>query len=353
MPTRDLHDKPFDEKTKTKLAIYRGYLQAWLQVFLHTPAYHGKPLHFFDFFCGPGQDPNGVLGSPLILVDELLKQRSLIQEGRHDVKIFFNDKNKTKVHQLEVRCSERNLPWKIRFESLEFLEAFNKAREEFGAGPSLVFIDQNGVKHITRAVFAVLTHADTTDFLFFTASSFKWRFGDLLAPELAFPDGVSYLEVHRVLADLYRTWAPKNVYIGHFSIKKARNIYGLIFGSQHWRGLQKFLEIVWKLDAQCGEADYELEPDIGQCSFDFEGGGILVKKRKVELFQDKLAELISAGKFRDDEAVALYCLVNGFLPRVSKDVYICLRDQGVLKNSRATFPRSSVAAMKASRMLEL
>ena len=236
---------------------------------------------------------------------------------------------------------------------MEFQGAFEKAREEFGAGPSLVFIDQNGVKHITKAVFEVLTQADTTDFLFFTASSFKWRFGDLLAPEIAFPDQVSYLEVHRVLADLYRDWAPRNFYIGHFSIKKAPNIYGLIFGSQHWRGLQKFLEIAWKLDAQCGEADYELEQDTDQAVIDFEFGGMVFKKRKVEIFQDKLLDLISAGKLKTDEAVVLHCLVNGFLPRISKNVYIRLRNDGVLKNAKTTFPRSSVEALKAPRRLEL
>jgi hypothetical protein len=353
MPARDLHDKPFDEGTKTKLAIYRSYIRAWLQVFLHATPYSGKEFHFFDFFCGPGQDSNGVLGSPLILIDELLRERVLIEERRHEVKILFNDKDKSKVRKLEFLCAERSLPWKIRFESLEFQGAFEKAREEFGAGPSLVFIDQNGVKHITKAVFDVLTQADTTDFLFFTASSFKWRFGDLLAPEIAFPDQVSYLEVHRVLADLYRDWAPRNFYIGHFSIKKAPNIYGLIFGSQHWRGLQKFLEIAWKLDAQCGEADYELEEDTDQAVIDFEFGGMVFKKRKVEIFQDKLVDLISAGKLKTDEAVVLYCLVNGFLPRVSKNVYIRLRNDGVLRNAKTTFPRSSVEALKAPRRLEL
>ena len=39
------------------------------------------------------------------------------------------------------------------------------------------------------------------------------------------------------------------MFIGHFSIKKKANIYGLVFGSHHWRGMQKFLEIVKVTDA--------------------------------------------------------------------------------------------------------
>ena len=197
MPIRDLHNKPFDEGTKTKLAIYRSYIQAWLQVFLHAPKYLGKPLQFFDFFCGPGQDSNGEPGSPVILLQELSQVRSLIEERRHEVRIFFNDMDKRKVTALKQHCADRAFPWQPRFESLEFRDAFANVRHEFTAGPTLVFIDQNGMKHITKAVFETLVQGGIVDFLFFTASSFKLRFGDLLAPEIKIPNSVSYLEIHQ------------------------------------------------------------------------------------------------------------------------------------------------------------
>jgi len=350
MPERDLHGRPFDEATKTKLVIYRSYIRAWLQVFLHAEAFRGKPLQFFDFFCGPGEDATGEPGSPLILLNELLAQRASLEARGHEIRIFFNDKDVKKIQSLKRLCSERSIPWPIRFESLEFADAFNKVRQEFGAAPSLVFIDQNGVKHITKTVFNVLTQAETTDFLFFTASSYKWRFGDLLAPDITFPEGVSYLEVHRLLADKYREWAPHDMFIGHFSIKKESNIYGLIFGSHHWRGMQKFLEIAWKLDGACGEADYAMELDTVQGVMDFEKGTTGFKKRKVELFQEKLVNLIKSQVLTTDKAVFLHCLVNGFLPRVAKDVYIRLRDANLLRNSRTTFPRFSADVMKPRKL---
>lgn len=351
MPIRDLHDKPFDEGTKTKLAIYRSYVQAWLQVFLHAPKYLGKPFQFFDFFCGPGQDSEGEPGSPNILIDELLKQRALIEQRGHEVRVFFNDKDETKVQILKELCDRKGLSWKPQFASLEFQEAFSLVNHKFDAGPSLVFIDQNGVKHITRAVFGELTRSATTDFLFFTASSFKWRFRDLIAPEIEFPEDVSYLEVHRVLADRYREWAPKNVFIGHFSIKKEPNIYGLIFGSHHWRGMQKFVDIVWKLDAKCGEANYEMEAEAAQGQMFFEQGRTGFKKRKIEAFQEKLGQFIQFRGQTSDQDVFLYCLTNGFLPRVAKEVYERMRREEFLKNDRKNFPRYSDVVMKEPRSL--
>jgi hypothetical protein len=353
VPARDLHDKPFDEGTKTKLEIYRSYVRAWLQVFLHAEDFRGKPLQFFDFSCGPGQDSTGELGSPLILIEELLAEQARITERGHDIRIFFNDQDKAKIDNLKQLCAARSLPWQPRFESLDFTDAFRKAQSEIGKGPSVVFIDQSGVKHITRAVFNVLTQAGTTDFLFFTASSSKRRFGDLLAPEITLPKNVPYADVHRVVADKYREWAPMGIFIGHFSIKKKANIYGLVFGSGHWRGMQKFLEIAWKLDPKCGEADYEMEADTVQGQFYFDQGRPGFKKRKAELFQEKLAALIRSRELKTDAEVFLHCLTNGFLPSVARDVYIRLRDERVLKNAQAAFPRCFADVMKSPRRIEI
>jgi three-Cys-motif partner protein len=353
VPARDLHNKPFDEGTKTKLEIYRSYVCAWLQVFLHAEPFRRKPLQFFDFFSGPGEDSTGEPGSPLILVSELLAERTKIKDRGHAIRIFFNDQDVAKIDHLKRLCSTKSLPWQPRFESLDFGEAFKKVKSEIGVGPSLVFIDQSGVKHITRDVFNVLTQAGTTDFMFFTASSAKWRFGELLAPEIELPENIPYTDVHRVLADKYREWAPKGMFIGHFSIKKKSNIYGLVFGSHHWRGMQKFLEIAWKLDPACGEADYEMEADTAQGEMYFEQGKTGFKKRKVEVFQEQLAELITNRTLSTDKAVFLHCLINGFLPRVSKDVYTRLRDTGVLKNAKATFPRYSADSVESPRKIEI
>jgi three-Cys-motif partner protein len=104
VPVRDLHEKPFDEGTKTKLKIYRSYIRAWLQVFLHADAFRGNSLQFFDFFCGPGEDATGERGSPLILINELLAERRNIEQRSHEIRIFFNDKDPKKIQKLKRLC---------------------------------------------------------------------------------------------------------------------------------------------------------------------------------------------------------------------------------------------------------
>jgi len=143
------------------------------------------------------------------------------------------------------------------------------------------------------------------------------------------------------------------MFIGHFSIKKKSNIYGLVFGSHHWRGMQKFLQVVWKLDPACGEADYEMEADTAQGEMYFDEGRTGFKKRKVEVFQQQLSELITSGVLTTDKAVFLHCLTNGFLSGVAKDVYARLHKSNILRNSRPTFPRCSADVMKEPRKLQL
>ena len=354
MPVKDHHAKPFDEATLTKLSIYRGYVQAWLQVFLHTDKFQGKPLQFFDFFSGPGKDQSGIAGSPIILLEELQSQKQLIVASRRDIRIVFNDRDSSKIAALQKLCTASSYSWLPQYECLDFVQAFTKYAKQIGVGPSLVFLDQSGVTQITRKVFDDLACRPQTDIIFFTASSYKRRFGDLIAPEIEYPDDTEHVDAHRVFADTYRQWAPKDLLIGHFSIKKGSNIYGLVFGSHHWLGMLKFLEIAWNLDPDCGEADYEIEADCSQGLLDFNSGSAKFKMRKVEAFQADVVDLISKKRLTTDGEVVLHCIKNGVLAsRVAPLVYTQLRKSGVLQNDKSCQPRHSTDAIRQPRTLQL
>jgi len=66
--------------------------------------------------------------------------------------------------------------------------------------------------------------------------------------------------VHRILANAYPRWIPDEVdyFLGSFSIKKGANVYGLVFGSGHPRGIDKFLHVAWK---HGGDANFDIDKD--------------------------------------------------------------------------------------------
>ena len=69
--SRDIHKEAFDEGTQAKLAIFEDYLKEWLPVFLSKRDIFWNTINIFDFFAGPGSDPNGIKGTPLIITSEL------------------------------------------------------------------------------------------------------------------------------------------------------------------------------------------------------------------------------------------------------------------------------------------
>lgn len=268
MAANNHHEVAFDEGTRTKLLIYKKYIQAWLQVFIHSSVHRRSTLQIYDFFSGPGTDSEGTPGSPLILMNELAEQRESIAAAGHRVRVYFNDIDPSKISRLEQHCERRGYPWRPVFACKDFSVAFNDEIEGVGRGPSLVFMDQFGVKHVTEQVFRALAARPTTDLLFFIASDFKRRFGDLLSPELGISEeeieATPRHKIHRLIATHFKRWAPEGYHVGHFSIMKSGRIYGLVFGSRHWRGMEKFVKIAWKLDPECGDANFPIEAECDQ-----------------------------------------------------------------------------------------
>ncbi|ACB75580.1 three-Cys-motif partner protein TcmP [Opitutus terrae] len=341
MARYDHHDKPYDEGTRQKLRIYAAFLRAWIQVFLHTQAFPG-PLRFFDFFAGPGQDINGVSGSPMILMEELARHYDLIGSSNRGIEILFNDFKEKKARALSDLCAARRYPFVPRIESEDFFKSFEGHREEIGCSPSFVLLDQCGVKFVTKEIFQYLTTRPQTDMLFFFASSSQRRFSDQFANDLQIPTDTPYWEVHRRVADCYRAWAPLNYFVGQYSIKKGGNIYGLVFGSGHWLGMYKFLT------TDSGEeANYEIEAPLRQRDFFIE-----TKLTKLEKLEEELEHLIREHVLLSDGAVALHCVTQGVLPtKVAPTVYKRLRAKGVLGHSREQQPRSSDDAIRNPRPL--
>lgn len=341
----DHHAKPFDEATQTKLFIYKSYVQAWLQVFLHTRKFAGRTLRFFDFFSGPGVDRNGLKGSPMILLDEIAANRDLLEASGKSVEVYFNDSKRSKADALRRACGEYELPCSPRVDCKDFREAFEENVHLIGQGPSLVFLDQCGVKYVDRSTFEILANKPVTDILFFFASSFQRRFNEEFSNDLNVPMETPHSEVHRRVTEHYREWAPADYFLGDYSIKKGSNIYGLIFGSGSWYGMLKFLGIVWT-DALGGDANFPMEAEKAQADL-FEG----IQYTKLELLEQDLRRRILSGELRTDGQVALHCITKGVYPtKIAPLVYGKLRAEGSLGGGRL---RASEMAISEPRELVL
>ena len=336
MSPDDFHDKPFDEGTLTKLQIFELYAREWFPVFLAPEKPWRDAIHVFDFFAGPGTDCDNVLGSPLRLLRQLREYQSSEGWGKVRIHVHFYDEDPNKIAQLKenIVAHGLNLP-NVNFDiqPLRFDDAFSASAQTL-ADPQtakLVFIDQTGVAQVTPEVFRKLVNSPTCDFLFFLSSSTLHRFHDhpAIKQKIVRPD--DYYHVHRAALEYYRSLLPSDQkhYLALFSIKKGPNIYGLIFGSVHPLGIDKFLEVAWRKDEFSGEADFpinreNIRPD--QLLLPMSE----VQPSKITAFESELEELLRGGRLSNEVDVMRVCFEYGVKRQHARPVLTKLKREGVI-----------------------
>lgn len=336
---KKFYEKKFDHATQVKLDVFRLYLQQWLPVF----ASKGEEVSIYDFFAGPGEDATGNPGSSLIIVEELKRfcERYASSHPQVSARIVFNDieeehSETLKKNVYEVACGKSCC--KFEFSAKPFSESLDQhfARMQAPGSANLVFMDQFGIKEVTPEVVGKMAKCSRTDILFFISSSIVNRFIEV--PEIGSKFDIrsealrdkEYTVIHRYLCDYFREkLGDLQYYLAPFSIKKGGNIYGIIFGSGHILGLEKFLTVCWSLDKETGEANYNIDGDLS-----WGGHQSLFKElntiSKVDLFEKDLLDFISTSN-PDNIALNEFCLLKGFSPSKSNEVLRRMQSSGKIK----------------------
>lgn len=335
---KNINNKEFDEATKLKLKIFGESFEEWLPVFIHDR--YTSEVYIFDFFAGSGTDIENNLGSPLILLDKAKgENRKYCSKAQKPIKFFFNEgkirkSNKLKENtnvfiekcKIDNNCSD--CIYKYHILNYDFQDLFSqptlKNIFENKNIAKFVLLDQYGFSQINEDVFKQLISFPKTDFIFFISSSFINRFKEhpntkkhIDTSKISFNDRETK-EMHRAVAEYFRNLIPngKEYYLHHFSIKKGANYYGLIFGSNHTLGMEKFLKVCWKHDKQSGEANFNID-DNWEAGTIFAQLGENVKKDTVS---EKIKELIFSGKIIDNKTGLKYALINGCEPKLFTEV---------------------------------
>jgi three-Cys-motif partner protein len=331
------YDKKFDEGTLTKLQIFELYVQEWLPVFLSPEKPKWKEIHIFDFFAGPGADATGEFGSPLRILRQIKSFRSLAGFARTQIAVHFSDESSRKIETLKSNIQANSLEIsgvEPDIQPLSFSGAFKRAKAALASSSAakLVFADQFGVDQITDEVFQALVGFPTCDFLFFISSSTLHRFREHPAIRLKIKRPDDYYHVHHAILDFYRELLPKGVqyFLAPFSIKKGSNIYGIIFGSGHPLGMDKFLRVAWNTDTLNGEANCDIHRD------DILPGELLLpidefRPSKLTAFERDLEKAIRDGKCPTELEVIWKCFDHGVTRKHSKHVLAKLKKEGIIK----------------------
>lgn len=337
---KDFHGNPFGEGTQIKLWLYGKYINAWLPVFMtNSEKMRVNAIRIYDLMCGPGQDPNDLDGSPLILLKQIYRYFKCKATARTPIiKIHFNDESKDKIEHLRHLVSTQfpsDKRLEIHYTNEPVDQILPNIQHELSDKNSakFVFIDQCGIKELSSERVRALSEMPITDWLYFVASSTVHRFKEhpAITDKICIKEHCKRKHIHRKIAELCGEWTLcEDYYIVPFSIMKGSNIYGLIFGSKHPLGADKFLTACWIKDPAYGEANYNIEGEASCSNLQYS----LLPNTKVERFKNELIQSILSGNIKTNKEVFIFALKKGFTNKHSKEVLSKMKKDGTLKNSR-------------------
>lgn len=371
---KDMNKKAFDDATKLKLDIFGECFEEWLPVFNNNR--WTDSVYVFDFFAGSGRDSENNPGSPLVLLDKAKgKKCKYCLKAKKNITFIFNESKKTKSRELEKNieehienCKNKNkcieCTYHYTIENDDFKNIFSNSsvnnilnNQRIG---KFILLDQYGFKEINEAVFQQLISFPKTDFIFFISSSFINRFKThpntikyIDTSKISFED-IKPNEIHRAIADYFRDLIPegKEYYLHHFTIKKGANYWGLILGSNHTLGMEKFLKVCWKYDELSGEANYNIDDNWEKDTlFGFSNPESNVKK---DLMKEKIEEDILSGKIKNNLDGFKYTMLKGCEPKLFTEVVIQLeKDKQITREGDLNYTSSNIHRAKEYKIKRL
>jgi three-Cys-motif partner protein len=375
---KNINQEIFPEETLLKLSIFAECFREWFPVFLHSPFAQG--IHIFDFFAGSGKDKAGNKGSPLILLEEAKDNdrrycdtKTNNAETKHVV-FHFNEGDTQKVEKLRANvsqflgeCARTNCKKTCRYSDpkitgMDFRDAFSEAGFQAilknNGLAKFILLDQYGFRQVDENIFNELVSSPMTDFIFFISSSFIRRFKNQPATKKYFKthkipfDENEPAKCHRQIADYYQTLIPAGLeyYIHNFTIKKDSNYWGLIFGSSHTLGMEKFLKVCWGKDKNSGESNFNIDGDWEDDTL-FHVPGRSNKRREIG---EKIRKEILYGRIRDNRAGLKFALANRCLPSLFIEVVKTLEKEGsvtlVCADGKPSYAATSIHKVEPFRI---
>ena len=350
MAKKDINKEPFHEATMLKLDIFRKCFREWFPVFVHHPSI--KKIFIYDMFAGSGTDSEGNPGSPIILLEEARgnKHQHCADLIKNHKQVFFgfNEKEEEKrdlldkiindfLSECKSGCSLEKCVYSnaiyckaSSFEEIMKSDPFGRilANKNYA---KFILLDQYGFSQVTKEVFLKLVTSPLTDFIFFISSSFIKRFRDEDAVKTYIDTNKINFEerkpkeCHRIIADYFRNLIPadKEYYIHHFTIQKGTNYYGLIFGTSHSLGMEKFVKVCWMEDENSGESNCNIDNDFEKGSLFYD----LTNTTKKIKIKEELKQLILNGQIKSNVDGLEWVLAHGCEPKLFVDVASSLVEQ--------------------------
>jgi len=327
------------EHSKAKVELYTTHLAIYLNIISRDR--YTKQIYLYDLFCGEGEYSDGSKGSPLAALDKISDHYFENNKSIPNMKILFNDVDKTKIKKLIKLVADYFRPPNCRIEikNEDYTLLINDVIEEienYENEKGLIFIDPHGYKEIKLADIEELLKSKKTEVILFLPISYMYRFAKVaqkdnsavFSPLKEFIDEVFYPKIPDFksagdfIEGLKEEFNNKleNYYVDTFNIERdSKNVYCIFFFTSHIRGLEKMIEAKWKIDENEGRG-FELSPQSR-----------LFKREELTDFPRKIISFIKSKDICTNEDLYKFGLFNEYLPKHMNKFLRQLQKEGILR----------------------
>lgn len=319
------------EHSQAKVELYGRYLSIYLNILSRVPSV--DRIYIFDLLCGEGIYENGAEGSPCIALNSIKEHFFANNQTCPRITIWFNDNGLSqidegiyKVERVEKLCNSKFIPPNVDIEyhcedfEVIYQDALKKVQPKRNT-KGLFFIDPYGYKAVQPQHIRKILEGGNTEVILFLPVSHMYRFAETSA-QTTFPGGEplrdflfelfqstdlkfnSVYDFVNQMKDKFRGYlSQQGIFVDTFILERDKqNVYCLFFFTSHIKGFEKMLETKWKMDTAQGRG-FTLEKTLPLFA-GIEGSN----------YPQKLMDFICKGKYRTNEDIYIFGLLNGYLP---------------------------------------
>lgn len=335
-----------------KVDLLSKYINNYLNVILNLD--YISTIQFYDLFCGVGLYPNGGKGSPLLILDEIIK--IIHRKGNKEIACHFNDIDIVSVGKLNTalrhKYTDINRLITIRQKNLSYEDFLPQIilDTKRHTSKNFIFIDPYGYQLLRISDIQDLLQSNNNEVLLWLPLDqiYRHKFNsktDKINPfveqvisrkELVdhYSDKPDKWKFSELLKKGFQKAVGDDYYVDNFRIQKSKaTLYCMYFFTSHIKGFEKMLEAKWSIDSEHGKG-WHFEQTTQQPTL-FNSNPTIVDKFWSNHWQSELNSFLSY-KSRYNSELYEFTIRNGYLPKHTNEVLKKWEKSGRISVSLAT-----------------
>lgn len=327
--------------SQAKLDLYRNYLLHYLRIL--SQASFCTKINLYDIFCGSGVYDDGKMGSPLIARECIRSNQEWFfkqDKPSKSVTLTINDKQEDKIQRVvQLLESEKVENCSFKYFNEDADSMLSKVADEVNkfarTERNLVFIDPYGYSKIDKSkIFAVLKNRCSEVILFLPVMQmYRFTGTALTAKEKAcyenlrkfiysfFPpnhkihqDGIeNILEYINAIKEAL-TFNGTFYSCSHYIEREKGNYYALFFMTSNIYGLEKMLEVKWRMDPVKGKG-FDQKKNLHQMALFSQEFEEQDKRKQLEYLGQLILRESDQKNIVTNIDIYKLSLINEFLPK--------------------------------------